>query len=70
MAITIDANYKRQQHRACMLAKQVADSTSSGPINVLPSQMKGATYKLHEIPVTGIGDSTAGYIYWTASKVN
>lgn len=48
-----------------MLAKQVADNTSSGPINVLPRQMKP-----HEIPVIGNGDSTAGYIYWTASEVS
>lgn len=56
--IALDANDKRQQHLACMLAKQVADNTSSGPINVLPRQMKP-----HEIPVIGNGDSTAGYIY-------
>ena len=66
MPIMTDANYKCQQHLACMLAKQVADNTSSGPINVLPNQMKGETYQPHEISVIGI----AGYIYWTASNVS
>lgn len=39
IAITLDASDKRQQRQACMLAKQVADNTSSGLINVLPGQM-------------------------------
>lgn len=50
-----------------MLAKQVADNTSSGPINVLPRQIKGEP---HEIPAIGTGNSAAGYIYWTASEVS
>lgn len=59
MAVTLDAKDERQQHLACMLAKQVADNTSSGPINVLPRQMKGETFQPHEILVIGTGDRTA-----------
>lgn len=36
--ITCDANDKRQQYLVCILAKQVADNTSSSPINVLPDR--------------------------------
>lgn len=49
----------KADHLGCMLAKQVAENTSSGPINVLPKQMKGETFRLHTILVIGTCDSTA-----------
>lgn len=63
IVITLDANDKRQQHLAWMLAKHVADNASSGLINVLPRQMTEETYQPREIAVTG-------YIYRTASQVS